>query len=96
MNNEKYEVGDWVLITYETYDFTGSKYYISEIIGDKINFNPLRRSMFSDGMWISEEQLKTINSTYIGRGKRKWYWRWLPWRELVCPFYYPNESNIQI
>lgn len=31
-------------------------------------------------------------SVYLGRGKRKWYWRFLPWRDLIVPFTKPRTS----
>lgn len=31
-------------------------------------------------------------SMYLGRGKRKWYWWFLPWRDLIVPFTKPRTS----
>lgn len=28
---------------------------------------------------------------YLGRGQRRWWWRFLPWRDLVVPFSKPES-----
>lgn len=28
---------------------------------------------------------------HLGSGKEKWYWRFLPWRDLICPFNKPHH-----
>lgn len=27
---------------------------------------------------------------YLGRGKKKWWWKLLPWRDYTCPFTKPS------
>lgn len=29
---------------------------------------------------------------FIGSSKLKWWWKYLPWREIVCPF--PRPKNV--
>lgn len=27
---------------------------------------------------------------YLGRGKKKWWWKFLPWKDCICPFSKPS------
>lgn len=43
--------------------------------------------LVSDAVFVTWDYLKNI--TVIGRGHRRWWWRFIPWRQLVSPFSKP-------
>lgn len=80
--------GDWFLIKYGIDTLT---LYAAEVHCRIIRFSS--RNWCSDaGVWIHEPELSDGGAIYLGRGKKKWYWAFLPWRNLVCPYFYPKQD----
>jgi len=80
----EFRVGDWWLL-----DVRGVKeYYITGVAGDKIKISTPRAATM--GVWITASDMALLDATFLGHGRPKWYWRFLPWRDLVCPYYLPQ------
>ena len=79
--------GDWFLMD----RCEREKFYVVEVC---CRIAHLSRPgwMVNDGFWLNEPEFKEQSLAYLGRGKKKWYWRFLPWRNLVCPYYYPKQN----
>ena len=50
--------------------------------------------LVSDGMWMTREEMQSsqFNAQYMGQGREKRFWRWLPWREAVPRYHKPKHS----
>lgn len=90
MSKQQLQPGDWLLM-----DFAGrSKFYVVDVIDDEVCLTKTTW-LVSSGDWYPSKELfgPLYKARFIGTGKRKWYWRFLPWRDLVCPFYYPKINQ---
>ena len=47
----------------------------------------------SGGMWMSRREMEQRHAIYLGHGRRKWYWPYLPWKNTVPPFHRPNAAG---
>ena len=45
--------------------------------------------LVSDAIFLSWEHLMDIQ--LVWRGSRRWWWRFVPWRDLLCPFTKPHN-----
>lgn len=82
------KVGDWFLMEY---GFDVHKFYIAEICGNMVRLSK-SNWLASSGEWLTRENMELRHAQYIGHGKQKWYWRWLPWRDCITPFYAPKPQ----
>jgi len=73
-------VGDWVLMHFCRRSI---KWYVLEVAGDKALLgNP--DWCVSASMWW--ETAHVINSSvYLGAGKIRWWWKFVPHRDLIIP-----------
>lgn len=87
MDIEELKVGDWVLL-----EFGGTMrpFYVHGLTRDFVMFG--RSSwLVSDYEAVSKADLQYNRKIdIIGHSKKKWYWRFLPWRNCVCPYYAPE------
>ena len=84
-----YSTGAWFLMNYGSGRY---KFYITETAGPEFRLSK-RGWCVSRGDWFTRQRMEKsyYNPIYLGHGKLKWYWRWLPWRDLVVPFTQPND-----
>lgn len=76
----KYNVGDWFIYTEAEYCIL-SKYDTQILL--------MRRdSLVSLSRWVNVSYFESKGPVYLGTSKKKWYWRFIPWRDLVHPFPY--------
>ena len=79
--------GVWV---YGRYGSGPILFYVKRVIGETVVLgNP--RWLASAVVALEVERVKKW--AVIGKGVRKWYWRFLPWRSLICPFTKPAEAD---
>ena len=83
----EFRVGDWWLI--DT-DRNRWEFYVMQVAGDSVKFGSQQGRSIGGGLWVTIEELKPLKTTFLGHGRPKWYWRFLPWRDLVCPYYLPQ------
>lgn len=75
------ELGDFILMPF------GSKnldFYVSGVLGSHIKLTR-RDWRSSGGCWFLMDEVKN-KSWFICAGKKRWWWRLFPLRDLVCPF----------
>jgi hypothetical protein len=78
---DKLEIGDWILMKYG-FDF--HEWYVYEISGEKIRLGKKSWCVRSSS-WFDISEVRS-RSHYLGKGKFRWWWLILPWRDVVCPF----------
>lgn len=64
------------------------RYYVAEVAGQWVRFSkPFWLASY--GIWETMAELNQPRRDLVilGKGSRKWYWEFLPWRDLICPFY---------
>jgi hypothetical protein len=71
------------------YGFGYDLFYVAEICHDKIRLT-MPDWLASSGVWMTRREMEARHAEYLGHGNRKWYWRFLPWRDCVTPVYMPN------
>jgi len=84
-----FSVGGWWLMEY---GFTLELFYIWERHGDKI-FLSSPKWCVSFGVWMTRKEMQYRKAEYLGHGKRKWYWKFLPWRDFVTPVWGPKRQH---
>lgn len=90
MATQKLVAGDWLKITYG-----GSRddVYITRTASNGIWFCKTTWLSYDDS-FISLHNLNQPNNhynpTYVGRGRKKWYWKYLLFKETTVPYTYPN------
>lgn len=82
MKPEDVVPGDWFLVEYGL----PLKIYVAEKYATRVRFS-WSRALASNETYLSYEEL--LSGEYLGRGKRRWWWRWLPIRDFLCPFTEP-------
>lgn len=87
-DNNNYEPGTWIFMRYGT-EF--SKFYVQERIGDILLISR-KAWLVSSHVSVTIEETKNGHhkGQVIGKGKNRWFWRFLPWRDLVCPYSDPK------
>lgn len=83
--------GAWFLLQYG-FDF--QMFYITEVVGDRARISKPGWCV-SAGVWLTRKQMEGPyhKAQYAGHGKPKWYWRFLPWRDVVTPFHKPTGQQ---
>lgn len=76
-------VGDWRLWTF---GYDQCEWYVLRIKGNMVQIGQ-RSWLVSASMWIAKDQFLR-DSKLIGKGKYRWWWTFLPWRDCVTPFSY--------
>jgi len=86
------KAGDWINIGY---GWERSDFYVTRSISG-VGVHLSKPSwLVSSAIFLTDEALKAGHSpVYIGRSKLKWYWKLLPFRDLVCPFKRPPLVDI--
>lgn len=86
MKFEDFIPGTWFAIRY---GFKLRSFYVEKAsLGLIYAGNP---NWCSDSIEIfSLEDLVDRDVKIIGHSKRKWYWKFLPWKIIVVPFYKPD------
>lgn len=83
-------VGAWFTMQY---GFDRYKFYIAEVAGSRFRIS--RKGWCStDGVWMTRSEMEGIGhrAEYIGQGRPKRLWKWLPWKDVVVPFFEPNKD----
>jgi hypothetical protein len=78
---DKLSVGTWVLMPY---GYEHHVWYVYEVAGDMVLLGN-RRWLVSGSKWFPVSYLNE-NARILGKGKVRWWWFFLPWRNLICPF----------
>lgn len=89
MNTSNYTpvVGDWVLLQF---GFDGKIFYIAQVLERGVMIG--RPSWcVSSLVYMSNEEFQKSFMERIGASKRRWWWKFLPFRDVVCPFKKPKE-----
>jgi hypothetical protein len=84
-----FAVGSWFTMNY---GFTRYKFYIAEVAENRYRLS--RRGWCStDGVWMDRKEMESPvhRAEYIGQGRFKKLWKWLPWKDVVVPFLEPNS-----
>lgn len=77
--------GDWI-------KWRWSRYYVQKNSGRHIQIGDPDWSVTSNTtISYADMSDQYYPVKYLGRGKLKWYWRFLPWRNSICPFNLPQE-----
>lgn len=93
-DDRMFKVGAWVLMEY---GFEMQPWYVLESVNDRVRLgNP--EWCVSDAAWEPRRRLLEgipphKKASFIGFGKKRWWWECLPWRDLVCPFTYPKNTE---
>lgn len=84
------EPGDWVNMAYGYYRHD---FYVLRVLQDKYVVLGKPTWCVDTTVIKSYEELNSDYYTpiFIGKGKEKWYWRFLPWRNVIVPFKYPDN-----
>ena len=86
MNTRTPQVGDWYYIRY---GFSPMLVYVSNVFDDGLIWgSPKWLVSSSEHMSISEFNENCV--AFIGNTKVRWWWRFLPFRDIVCPFPKPK------
>jgi hypothetical protein len=78
--------GDWIAMEY---GFTNKLFYVHSVY-------PHGVCICTTSWCVSDMECHTFAALgkrgfmYIGRTKAKWYWRFLPFRDVICPYYAPR------
>lgn len=76
--------GDWLALDY---GFERRVFYVLRVDkGGAWLGHP--KWLVSSATFIPQERM--AHATRIGRGKARWWWRFVPWRELCLPFSKPS------
>jgi len=94
LNLSRLVPGDWLRITY---GYDRITVYVVENTGYSIIFNKRHwpvssggiEEKYSDSTWKDEGG----SPIYLGRTKKRWWWKILPWRDVVCPYPKPKRSK---
>lgn len=83
-----FSVGAWFLMDYGCERL---KFYIAEVRRGQFRLSR-RNWLASAGVWMTRRDMEhpMHNAAYVGHGRAKWYWRWLPWRDCCVPFHEPR------
>ena len=73
-----FKAGDWLTIDYHGFVVIIAKYSDTYIVHKPT-------WLVSSALRLDNSELARRNPKYIGTGKLRWWWRFLPWRDLVCP-----------
>ena len=79
--------GDWFELKYG--DYVVQWYVLGVSATSVIAGNPLWLTFSTET--FSFRQIAT--AAYLGRGKPRWWWRFVPWRELIPPFSKPRGAR---
>lgn len=80
------EKGDWIYIEY---GYSFKLFYVmnNDIDRELININ-------SSSWLVNSFEIKLYKDIkqfiYLGKTKLKWYWKYLPWRDIICPYKRPK------
>lgn len=88
MSNFELSIGDWRIMQY---GFNTYEWYVLRIENDLVKIGQ-RSWLVSASMWINKDKF-IRNSKPIGKGKRRWWWYLLPWRDCVVPFSNPKKGE---
>lgn len=44
------------------------------------------------GIWFSIEELEVREAIIMCATKKKWFWKFLPFKDTVCPYYAPKKQ----
>ncbi len=82
---EELKPGSWLMMEF---GYHWRVFYILYVLGDNVILGS-PNWLVSDATQISKTRLK--GAELLGQGKQRWWWRFLPWRDLVCPFTRPAK-----
>lgn len=77
------KVGDWFTIRF---GFSDLDWYVLEVRGETVFLGQPKWLVSSS---IRMERSKVEAGEYLGPSRRRWWWRFVPFRDLVCPFCRP-------
>lgn len=77
------KVGSWIMMEY---GFKNRDFYVYSVIEDYVELGR-KNWLVSDAEYFELNDVLR-NATYLGEGKMKWYWKFLPFRDVLCPFKY--------
>ncbi len=92
MSKEYPERGDWFSIQY------GSNFHPVYVLGTHENMVEWCKTTWcvSDAQYVTRERFLDMYgnspSIYLGKSKERWWWRFLPWRDVVPPFARPKRK----
>jgi hypothetical protein len=82
IKTEDLQPGDWILMKYGSDD---RDWYIVSNDGSNIVLGQPR--------WCSDtllsfpvSEMKQRGFSYLGRGRKKWYWPLIPWKDVAVPY----------
>ena len=81
MKLEDLKAGDWILMKYGHSD---SEFYVLETMGDNIKVGRAAWCV-SSSMWLTPYDKSNIKGR-LGSTKSRWWWKFLPFKDIVCPF----------
>jgi|688.fasta_scaffold1101118_2 hypothetical protein len=86
MNPEQLTPGAWIVMDW---CFDAAKFLVYEATDTHVRL--VREPwLTSSADWFSRKDvLETRRAAYLGHGKKKWYWKFLPWRDFVKPYTQP-------
>ena len=84
----KLRPGSWILMEYG-YDY--DEYYIAENINDEMFLVGSTRWLVSSSKWMKWSDMEERHIFLLGHGTKRWWWKWLPFRDLICPYSKPKQ-----
>jgi hypothetical protein len=81
--------GDWINIEY---GYSRKDLYVTRSIAGLVWVCSPEWPAFDSGC-LDKTYFNMFPPTYLGPSKKKWYWKFLPFRILICPYKQPQEPS---
>ena len=74
--------GDWVIMRY---GISFGLYYILNVTDEIVTWcSP--KWLVSSAQFSTESEFQSRSPIVVGNTKRRWWRKYMPWRDLICPF----------
>lgn len=79
------QVGEWYVMQYGNFNLL---FYVLDVTNENVTLGtPIW--LVSSAITISLDHFQI--AAYIGKGKRRWWWKYMPWKDLHMPFTWPKS-----
>ena len=85
---KRLQPGDWVELIY---GISRKECYVTDIGYDSVELALATQPTFTFGS-SNDEVYGRRKGRYIGKGKLRWWWRFLPWRNSIAKYSRPTDN----